>query len=153
MTLRPLTEAEIADIRHKLYQLESEHRELDRNITHLDQVTNADPLLIRRQKKQKLALKDRILVLRHMLNPATGDSDRTWLYRFLPLHSATHSTCIACRYPVLPMAMPCNASTTISCWIVRARPSCQSAIEHWMRCFQVLSKHTPLPASGFVRTA
>lgn len=73
MTLRPLTEAEITDIRHKLHQLESEHRELDRNITHLDQVTNADPLLIRRLKKQKLALKDRILVLRHMLNPATGD--------------------------------------------------------------------------------
>ncbi len=73
MTLRPLTEAEIADIRHKLYQLESEHRELDRNITHLDQLTYADPLLSRRLKKQKLALKDRILVLRHMLNPATGD--------------------------------------------------------------------------------
>lgn len=73
MTLRPLTEAEITDIRHKLHQLESEHRELDRNITHLDQVTNADPLLIRRLKKQKLALKDRILVLHHMLNPATGD--------------------------------------------------------------------------------
>lgn len=52
MTLRPLTEAEIADIRHKLHQLESEHRELDRNITHLDQVTNADPLLIRRLKNR-----------------------------------------------------------------------------------------------------
>lgn len=68
MTLRPLTETEIADIRHKLWQLEGEHRDLDQTAAHLDKVANADELLIRRLKKQKLALKDRILVLRHMLN-------------------------------------------------------------------------------------
>ncbi|WP_415034168.1 YdcH family protein [Azonexus sp.] len=73
MILRPLTEAEIIDIRHKLNQLETEHRALDREVGHLDQLINADPMLIRRLKKQKLALKERISVLRHMLNLDTSD--------------------------------------------------------------------------------
>jgi hypothetical protein len=68
VTLRPLTEAEITDIRHKLYQLETEHRNLDLEVAHLDRLSHADEILTRRLKKKKLALKDRILVLRHMLD-------------------------------------------------------------------------------------
>jgi len=64
-----LNDAEIADIRHQLQELQVEHRDLDLVIAHLTDSPPPDDLLIRRLKKRKLALKDRILHLEQMLVP------------------------------------------------------------------------------------
>ena len=64
-----LKDAEIADIRHQLQELQVEHRDLDLVIAHLTDSPPPDDLLIRRLKKRKLALKDRILHLEQMLVP------------------------------------------------------------------------------------
>lgn len=69
MALRPLTETEISDIRMQLNELQVEHRDLDLVILHLIENPPPDELLIRRLKKRKLALKDRILLLEQMLIP------------------------------------------------------------------------------------
>jgi len=69
MALRPLTEAEISDIRIQLHELQIEHRDLDQVILHLIENPPPDELLIRRLKKRKLVLKDRILLLEQMLVP------------------------------------------------------------------------------------
>ncbi len=69
MALRPLTEAEISDIRIQLHELQVEHRDLDQVILHLIENPPPDELLIRRLKKRKLVLKDRILLLEQMLVP------------------------------------------------------------------------------------
>lgn len=69
MALRPLTETEISDIRMQLNELQLEHRDLDQVILHLIDNPPPDELLIRRLKKRKLALKDRILLLEQMLIP------------------------------------------------------------------------------------
>ncbi|MCA1939068.1 DUF465 domain-containing protein [uncultured Azonexus sp.] len=69
MALRPLTETEISDIRMQLNELQVEHRDLDQVILHLIENPPPDELLIRRLKKRKLALKDRILLLEQMLIP------------------------------------------------------------------------------------
>ena len=69
MSNQPLTDEEILGIRAQLRELQVEHRDLDQVICHL--ITNPPPddLLIRRLKKRKLALKDRILLLEEMLVP------------------------------------------------------------------------------------
>ena len=64
-----LNDAEIADLRHQLQELQVEHRDLDLVIAHLTDSPPPDDLLIRRLKKRKLALKDRILHLEQMLVP------------------------------------------------------------------------------------
>ena len=64
-----LNEVEIADIRHQLQELQVEHRDLDLVIAHLTDSPPPDDLLVRRLKKRKLALKDRILQLEEMLVP------------------------------------------------------------------------------------
>jgi len=69
MTTETLNDAEIADIRHHLHELQVEHRDLDQVILHLIENPPPDELLIRRLKKRKLALKDRILLLEQMLIP------------------------------------------------------------------------------------
>lgn len=69
MALRPLTEAEVADIHMQLKELQVEHRDLDQVILHLIENPPPDELLIRRLKKRKLVLKDRILLLEQMLVP------------------------------------------------------------------------------------
>lgn len=69
MALRPLTDAEIGDIRMQLNELQVEHRDLDLVILHLIENPPPDELLIRRLKKRKLVLKDRILLLEQMLIP------------------------------------------------------------------------------------
>ena len=69
MSLHPLNEHEIADLRAQLYELQVEHRDLDLVITHLIENPPPDDLLIRRLKKRKLLLKDRILQLEQMLVP------------------------------------------------------------------------------------
>ena len=69
MALRPLTEEEVSDIRMQLNELQVEHRDLDQVILHLIENPPPDELLIRRLKKRKLVLKDRILLLEQMLIP------------------------------------------------------------------------------------
>ncbi|UCV27316.1 DUF465 domain-containing protein [Ferribacterium limneticum] len=69
MSLHPLSGAEISDIRTQLHELQIEHRDLDLVITHLIENPPPDDLLIRRLKKRKLLLKDRILQLEEMLVP------------------------------------------------------------------------------------
>jgi hypothetical protein len=60
---------EFTDIRHQLHELQIEHRDLDQVIAHLAEHPPADELLVRRLKKRKLVLKDRILLLEAMLVP------------------------------------------------------------------------------------
>ena len=64
-----LNDAELADLRHQLQELQVEHRDLDLVIAHLTDSPSPDDLLMRRLKKRKLALKDRILHLEQMLVP------------------------------------------------------------------------------------
>ena len=69
MALHPLDEAEVSEIRTQLHELKVEHRDLEQVISHLTDNPPPDNLLIRRLKKRKLALKDRILQLEKMLIP------------------------------------------------------------------------------------
>jgi hypothetical protein len=65
----PLTEGEIAEIRSQLRDLQIEHRDLDKVINHLGMSPPTDELLVRRLKKRKLSLKDRIQQLERLLVP------------------------------------------------------------------------------------
>lgn len=56
-------------IRARLHALQVEHRDLDSVIGHLLQNPPPDHLLVRRLKKRKLLLKDRIDQLERMLTP------------------------------------------------------------------------------------
>ncbi|AXS80455.1 DUF465 domain-containing protein [Dechloromonas sp. HYN0024] len=69
MSLHPLTEAEISEIHAQLHELQVEHRDLDQVITHLIENPPPEDLLIRRLKKRKLLLKDRIIQLETLLIP------------------------------------------------------------------------------------
>jgi len=69
MSIYPLTETEISEIRAQLHELQVEHRDLDLVITHLIENPPPEDLLIRRLKKRKLLLKDRIIQLEEMLVP------------------------------------------------------------------------------------
>ncbi|MGE5469315.1 MAG: YdcH family protein [Bacteroidota bacterium] len=69
MSNQPLNEQEIGDIHARLHELQVEHRDLDLVIVHLIDNPPPDDLLIRRLKKRKLALKDRILLLEEQLVP------------------------------------------------------------------------------------
>lgn len=62
-------EEEIAELRAQLNELQIEHRDLDLVIEHLTVNPPPDQLLIRRLKKRKLQLKDRISLLERMLIP------------------------------------------------------------------------------------
>ena len=55
--------------RVKLRVLVREHRDLDDAIRALEQTGTADPFTVRRLKKQKLHLKDRIAVLEDEITP------------------------------------------------------------------------------------
>ena len=57
------------ELRKRLENLRIEHRDLDLVISHLIETPPADDLLVRRLKKRKLLLKDRILQLEEMLVP------------------------------------------------------------------------------------
>lgn len=69
MSQHPLNEAEISELRTQLHELQSEHRDLDQVITHLIENPPPDELLVRRLKKRKLLLKDKILLIEQMLVP------------------------------------------------------------------------------------
>lgn len=62
-------EEELVAIRIQLQELQSEHRDLDLVIAHLTENPPPDQLLVRRLKKRKLQLKDRITLLERMLVP------------------------------------------------------------------------------------
>ena len=57
------------EIKRRIIELQIEHRDLDQVIAHLSEHPPPDELLMRRLKKRKLALKDRILLLEAMLVP------------------------------------------------------------------------------------
>ena len=69
MSLHPLREADTDCIRDQLREIEIEHRDLDLVIAHMLENPPPDELLIRRLKKRKLGLKDRIILLEQMLTP------------------------------------------------------------------------------------
>lgn len=56
-------------LRVKLGVLTREHRDLDQAVHALEQSGKADPLTLRRLKKQKLALKDQIARIEDELTP------------------------------------------------------------------------------------
>ena len=58
-----------ANLRERLVQLNMEHDDLDNAITRLQDSPISDELVIRRMKKRKLALKDRLAALERILDP------------------------------------------------------------------------------------
>ena len=69
MTDFPLTDAEKAQIRVRLHELELEHQDLDDVIARIAGDLAQDQLQLRRLKKRKLVLKDQIQRLRARLIP------------------------------------------------------------------------------------
>ncbi len=63
------TSDQLADLRIKLITLQREHRDLDDAIEALQERAAADLLTLKRLKKQKLSLKDRITRLQAMVLP------------------------------------------------------------------------------------
>lgn len=57
------------DLREQLSRLVAEHRELDQEIASLEALPHSDQLQIKRLKKRKLVLKDRIISLEDRLLP------------------------------------------------------------------------------------
>lgn len=53
----------------QLHELRVEHRDLDEAIDRLEAEPTLDELLLRRMKKRKLHLKDRISVIERLLEP------------------------------------------------------------------------------------
>jgi hypothetical protein len=53
----------------QLHELRVEHRDLDEAIDRLEAAPTLDELLLRRLKKRKLHLKDRITVIERLLEP------------------------------------------------------------------------------------
>ena len=58
-----------ATLRERLARLHEEHHDLDEAIARLADASSSDELLVRRMKKRKLALKDRIAALERILEP------------------------------------------------------------------------------------
>lgn len=56
-------------LRSRLEELKQEHRDLDAAIARLDAAPPEDELVLRRLKKRKLQLKDRIAIIERMLEP------------------------------------------------------------------------------------
>ena len=60
---------DVTSLQVRLEELRAEHRDLDVAISRLDASPQEDELMLRRLKKRKLALKDRIAVVERMLEP------------------------------------------------------------------------------------
>lgn len=60
---------DVTSLQARLQQLRDEHRDLDEAINTLIAAPTDDQLLIRRMKKRKLALKDRIAVIERLIEP------------------------------------------------------------------------------------
>ena len=59
----------IKDVKKRLAELKTQHRDLDEEINHLVEHTPFDQLEVQRLKKRKLALKDQIMKLQSDLLP------------------------------------------------------------------------------------
>ncbi len=59
----------IMDVKIRLAELKTQHRDLDDEINHLVESTPFDQLEVQRLKKRKLALKDQIMKLESNLLP------------------------------------------------------------------------------------
>ncbi|MCK5711101.1 MAG: DUF465 domain-containing protein [Hyphomicrobium sp.] len=57
------------ELREELVKLRAEHRDLDDEIVTLEASATAEQLLVKRLKKRKLAIKDRIAVVEDQLLP------------------------------------------------------------------------------------
>ena len=64
-----LNEDELAALVAQLDALNIEHRQLDEKISQMVAEPTLDELCIRRLKKQKLGLRDKILVIERLLEP------------------------------------------------------------------------------------
>jgi hypothetical protein len=64
-----MDQPDIDQLRSKLAELKSEHRDLDDVIAHLAETRPFDQLRLQRLKKRKLSLKDQILKLEDQLLP------------------------------------------------------------------------------------
>lgn len=62
-----------ARLRAELLALQEEHRDLHQAIARLGHEPSGDELLVRRLKKRKLSLKDRITEIKRSLHPAPPD--------------------------------------------------------------------------------
>jgi len=60
---------DISALRLRLHELQVEHRDLDDIIERLLLTPPLDDLMLRRLKKRKLLLKDRIAILERMIEP------------------------------------------------------------------------------------
>jgi hypothetical protein len=60
---------EVTSLHARLEALRDEHRDLDEAIARLDTLPSDDELLLRRLKKRKLAVKDRIAIVERQLQP------------------------------------------------------------------------------------
>ena len=66
---QPLTDEEIHRLEERLFELKQEHRDLDDVINRLLLSSNVEELQLKRFKKRKLLLKDKILKLENALIP------------------------------------------------------------------------------------
>lgn len=69
LTGRPMKRIDERELRDELVKLRAEHRELDDQIILLEDSTSADQLLVKRLKKKKLAIKDRMTAIEDQLLP------------------------------------------------------------------------------------
>lgn len=60
---------DVTSLQSRLDELRVEHRDLDEAIARLAETQPDDELLLRRLKKRKLLLKDRMFVIERMLEP------------------------------------------------------------------------------------
>ena len=60
---------DVTSLQSRLNELRVEHRDLDEAIARLAETQSDDELLLRRLKKRKLLLKDRMFVIERLLEP------------------------------------------------------------------------------------
>ena len=65
----PMKRIDERELREELVKLRAEHRELDDQIILLEDAASADQLLVKRLKKKKLAIKDRMMAIEDQLLP------------------------------------------------------------------------------------
>ena len=63
------TDEDLETLQARLAALQIEHRDLDAVIAHLTSTASSDDLLLRRMKKRKLQLKDKITLTERLLTP------------------------------------------------------------------------------------
>ncbi len=69
LTGRPMKRIDERELRDELVKLRADHRELDDQIILLEDAASADQLLVKRLKKKKLAIKDRMTAIEDQLLP------------------------------------------------------------------------------------